>query len=309
MLNIQNNFSLKKLNTFKIESKAKYFVRVKNREDLKRALNFAREKRVSIFILGGGSNIIFPDGIYNGIIIKIENEELKFLKGEKVFVGAGFNFLKLILKCKEKNLSGLEWGAGIPGTIGGAIFGNAGAFGGEIKDNIEKVFVIDKNTLKERIFNRKDCQFSYRNSIFKKKKKYIIWSAVLRLKKKKKREIENSIKEKIIYRQKNHPLKLPSAGSIFKSIPLGYFKKEIIKKYPEILSFKEKKEVPAGFLIEKCGLGGKRIGGAQVSQKHKNFIVNIKNAKAKDIISLINFIKGKVKQKFKIDLEEEVIIV
>ncbi len=307
MIKVQKNISLKDLNTFKLGGRVKFFTQVSNNEEIKEALLWAKKNKVPTFILGGGSNILFPDGALNALLIKIESKKIILKDKNRVFAEAGVSLLKLILFCKEKNLSGIEWGAGIPGTLGGAIFGNAGAFGGEIKDIILKVFVIDKDTLEEKNFLKNQCKFSYRNSIFKERKKYIITGAILKLKKGKKEEIEKIIKEKILYRKNNHPLNLPSAGSIFKSVPFGKIKKETIKKYPEILNFKEKGEVPAGFLIEKCGLGGKEIGGAKISEKHKNFIVNIGNAKAKDVLSLIKFVKEKVKENFKVELEEEII--
>jgi len=309
MLKIEKNIPLKDFTTFKIGGRAKYFAKISDKDQLKEILIWAKDKKIPIFVLGGGSNVLFSDKGFNGLVLKIENREISLKKKNKIFVGSGVFLSRLVLFCKDKELSGFEWAAGIPGTVGGAIYGNAGAFGGEIKDNIEKVFTIDKKNLKEKIFLKKDCKFSYRSSIFKKKNQYIILGAIFSLKKGDKKTIQKEIKEKIFYRKEHHPLNFPSAGSIFKSVPFKKIKKEIIKKYPEILIFKEKKEVPAGFLIEKSNLGDKKIGGAVVSEKHKNFIINVNQAKAKDVISLIKLIKKEVKKNFKVDLEEEIIIV
>lgn len=305
MLDIQEEISLKDFTTFKIGGRAKYFVKASNDNEIKETVKWTKEKNLPFFILGGGSNILFPDSDYNGVVIKIENQGLDF-RGNEVITGAGIVFLKLILFCKEKSLSGLEWGAGIPGTIGGAIFGNAGAFGGELKNNIKEVLAINKETLEEKRFSSKDCKFSYRNSIFKKTKKYIISSGIFSLEKKRKEEIGRIIKEHILYRKEHHPLEQPSAGSIFKNVKTKDIEKSLLGNF---LEFKEKEEVPAAYIIDKAGLKGKRVGGAKISEKHTNFIVNDSNAKAKDVISLINFAKEEVKKKFDIELKEEVIII
>jgi UDP-N-acetylmuramate dehydrogenase len=257
--------------------------------------------------LGGGSNILFSDKGYNGLIIKINNKKIEF-KNNNIICGGGVLFFKLVFAAKEKSLSGLEWAAGIPGTVGGAIFGNAGAFDGEIKDSIKEVIAFDTKNLKEKKFNNKECKFSYRNSIFKKTKKYIIISGVFALKKGNKKEISAEIKKNILYRKNNHPLEHPSAGSIFKNQKINEKIKKLFKKFPDLKQFEEKKEIPAAYLIYRCNLKGKKIGKAKISEKHTNFIINVGNAKAEDVISLINLVKKKVKNKFNIDLKEEIIL-
>jgi len=290
MLDVQENISLKNFTTFKIGGKAKYFVRVSTIDECKKAVKWAKEKKIPFFVLGGGSNVLFPDRGYNGLIVKVENQEIKFNESN-VTTGAGVLFLRMILLCKENSLSGLEWGAGIPGTIGGAIFGNAGAFGGEIKDNLKEVIVLDTGIIEEKKFKNSECQFSYRSSIFKKEKKYIIFSGTFALGKTDKKKIEKEIREHIAYRKEHHPLEKPSAGSIFKNV-----------KTMDL-------EIPSAYLIDKAGLKGKQIGGAKISEKHTNFIVNNGEAKAEDVISLINFAKKEIKDKFNIALQKEVIII
>ena len=169
---------------------------------------------------------------------------------------------------------------GIPGTIQGAVYGNAGAFGKSMEDNVKSVEVFDIKTNKIKIFKNKDCRFSYRNSVFKKNKNLIIISAKIKFQK----SNPDKIKQYLNYKKDTQPLNFPSAGSIFKN-PKGF---------------------TAGELVEKCGLKGKRIGDVKVSEKHANFIVNLGNGKAKDVIKLIKLIKTKVKNKFKINLEEEI---
>lgn len=306
MIKIKKNIPLKDYSNFKIGGRAKYFTEVVNSTQIKEAIEWTKKNRLNFFILGGGSNILFPDKGYSGLIIKVKNEELK-IRGNNIIAGAGISFIKLVIFSREKSLSGLEWAAGIPGTVGGAIFGNAGAFGGETKNQVKEVITFDISTLKEKKFKKKECNFSYRNSVFKKRKKYIIISAVFSFKKKNKRDIEKRIKENILYRKNHHPLNFPSAGSIFKNVKLGKKELKIFSSCPEFKEFKQKKEIPTAYIIYKSDLSGKKIGGAKISEKHTNFIINSGNAKAKDVISLINFVKKKVKSKFNIDLKEEII--
>jgi UDP-N-acetylmuramate dehydrogenase len=237
--------------------------------------------------------------------LKIQNENSKF----KIICGAGVPLMKLIFKSSEIGATGLENLAGIPGTLGGAIWGNAGAFGGEIKDVIEEVEILRINGLKswriEKLKN-KDCKFGYRDSIFKKKKNWIILEATLKLKKGKKKEIEEKIKEILKLRKEKQPLGFPSAGSVFKNVPIEKVPKEIREKFKEKI---KNGFLPAGVLIEAAGLKGFQIGRAKISEKHANFIVNVKNARAKDVVKLIELIRKKVKRKFNIELEEEIKLV
>jgi UDP-N-acetylmuramate dehydrogenase len=221
-------------------------------------------------------------------------------------VEGGMKLKEIVKFCLKEGLTGLEWAAGIPGTLGGAVYGNASAFGNSMSDLVEKVEVFDVQKEKIRTFEKKDCQFGLKESIFKKQKRYILISAVLKLKKGKKKEIKEKIKYHLDYREKNHPLNFPSAGSIFKNKKLKIKNKKLLKAFPKLREFNKKGEIPAGYLIEKSGLKGKRIGGAEISKKHANFIVNLGKAKAEDVLRLINLVKKEVKNKFGISLEEEI---
>lgn len=283
---IKKNILLKNYTTFKIGGSVKYFFEVESKEDLILAIKLAKKLKLPFFILGGGSNLLVADERYNGLVIKMKNTKCKMRNEKlkcKIFVEAGYSLAKLVRDSIYKNLTGLEWAAGIPGTIGGAIKGNAGAFGSSMADIVKTVEVLDSKNLKTKIFKNKDCKFGYRDSIFKKNKTLIILSTKLQLERGNKKEIEKKIKEYLNYRKKTQPLDLPSAGSIFKNPP----------------------GKSAGELIEKCGLKGKKIGNAQISEKHANFIVNLGGAKAKDVLKLINLAKKKVKERFSIELEEE----
>ncbi len=284
---IQKNISLKNHTTFRIGGPAKYFFVAKTKEDLITALRMARKLKLSFFILGGGSNLLVGDEGYNGLIIKVQSSKFKIQKENskfKIFCEAGTPISKLVSQSLKVSAAGLEWAAGIPGTVGGGIYGNAGAFGHSLAEIVKKVEVYDLKNEKIKILQNKDCKFSYRESIFKKNKDLIILSAEFQLKKGDKKEIQKKLKENLNRKNKTQPLNFPSAGSIFKNPP-NFF---------------------AGELIEKCGLKGKRVGGVKISEKHANFIVNLGKGKARDVKKLISLIKKKVKNKFGIKLEEEI---
>ena len=317
IMKFQRNVLLKDHTTFQIGGRAKYFFIAKNNNELILAIQMAKKKKLPFFILGGGSNLLVSDNGFKGLVIKLQITNYKLQtnsksKIQKIYVEAG-TFLNQLINFSVKNkLTGLEWAAGIPGTIGGAIRGNAGAFEKEMKDIIKTVtvleisnsksqitnkFQIPNSKFKTKIFNKKDCQFEYRNSIFKNNPNLIIISAELQLKKGDKKNIQEKIKEYLDYRKKNHPLNYPSAGSIFKN-PLGFSVGRLKRGEPRPFG--------AGQLIEQCGLKGKKFGNVQISEKHCNFIINLGKGKAKDVIFLIKLIKQKVKKKFKINLKEEV---
>jgi len=287
-MKIKENILLAKYTTFKIGGRAKYFLVAKTKDELIEGVKFARQKDLPFFVLGGGSNLLVSDKGYNGIAIKIKNQKLKIKNKNKktkiIEAEAGVKLDDLVKLAAENSLAGIEWAAGIPGTVGGAIYGNAAAFGKSMSEIIKEVEVFDTFELKIKNYRLKDCKFDYKESIFKKNKNLIILSCIISLKKGNKKEIKEKIKYFLDYRERHHPLNLPSAGSVFKNPP----------------------EMSAGELIEKCGLKGKRIGEAQISPKHANFIVNLGGAKAEDALELIKLIKKQVKKKFGIELEEEI---
>lgn len=307
MLKFQKNVLLENYSTFEIGGRAEYFASVRDDSQLTEAIKFAGKKSIPFFILGGGSNTLFSDKGYNGLVIKIEAGNLK-TEGDRIIASAGLPLSMIVGDAAKNELSNLEWAAGIPGTVGGAIFGNAGAFGGEIKDVIKTVTVLEilGSGFQTKSFKNKDCQFSYRNSLFKNNKKYIIIKAEIELQKGKKENIKEKIKKNILYRNERHPFEFPSAGSIFKNPALSSKDSKLIKKFPDIEKFLGKGEIPAAYLIDKCELKGKEIGGAQISNKHPNFIVNSGGARAENVVILISLIKQKVRDKFGFQLKEEI---
>ncbi|MFN3302078.1 MAG: UDP-N-acetylmuramate dehydrogenase, partial [Patescibacteria group bacterium] len=187
-----------------------------NKEEIIKALRFAKKNKLPFFILGGGSNTLISDEEFKGIVIKIQNSKFK-IQNSKIITEAGVMLGKLVNTSLEKGLTGLEWAIGIPGTVGGTIYGNAGAFGKSIGDIVKSVEVFDLDNEEIKILKNKDCDFKYRESIFKKKKKLIILSAILKLKKENKEKIKKKINKYLNYRQKTQPLNFPSLGSIFKN--------------------------------------------------------------------------------------------
>lgn len=305
MKGLKENVSLSPFTTFKIGGKARYFFSAKNKEDIIKAVKTATALKMPFFVLGGGSNLLVSDKGFNGLVIHIENKGYS-INDNKLYAEAGVDFPVLVSKTGSKGLSGLEWAGGLPGTIGGAIRGNAGAFGGEIKDSVIEVEVLDNKRVVMKLKN-KECKFSYRSSIFK-EKNWIVISAVFKLKKGNKERILKEAKEHIKYRKDRHPLEYPNAGSIFKN----YDAKKIPNRYRKELQHVIKRDpfdvIPTAYLISQADLKGSRWHDAEVSKKHPNYIVNKGKAKAKDVKALISKVKKKIKEKYSIDLEQEVTI-
>jgi UDP-N-acetylmuramate dehydrogenase len=264
--------------------------------------------------LGGASNTLISDGNFPGLIIAI-----KGMPTEKDFVtveiendyfiieaDAGWPLFFLAQSAGNNALSGMEWAVGIPGTVGGAMNGNAGAYGVAMGDAVKEVDVIkiigDKS--EEKKFSKADCEFGYRASIFKKDASLLILSAKIKLKRGDAEKIKEQMKDHLSARLAKHP-KGFSAGSVFKNYS-GVVNGGVIKKYPELEQFVEKGMIPAAFLIDSCGLKGKSIGRATISEEHANFIVNNGSASFMDVVSLIKLIKEEVEKKYKIKLEEEI---
>ena len=305
---IKRDIPLKKYTTFKIGGPAEYFLIANYKKDLLRAVTTTQKLKIPIFIMGGGSNLLVSDKGLKGIVVRVNSKDSVILKsGNIVEAPTGANLGKVVDFSIKKYLKGLEWAGGLPGTFGGAIRGNAGAFGGEIKDSIFQVEALDNN-FKLRKLSNKQCKFSYRNSIFK-QKNWIVLSASLKLKKGNREELRKIADSHIEYRKDKHPLEYPNAGSIFKNVDF----KKISQETQKIFLDKVKKDpfeiVPSAWFIIGAGLTGKKVGQAQVSEKHSNYIVNRGNAKALDVLRLIDLITKKVKDKYNINLEVEIQLV
>lgn len=303
---IQKDVTLAPFTTFKIGGPASYFIKARSEDEIIAALRWARENNIDYFILGGGSNILIADKGFNGLMVWICMNNYT-ISNSTIVAGAGVFLSTLVSVSLNHSLVGLEWAAGIPGTIGGAVRGNAGAHSHSISQLIKTVQVIrDEAIIK---LKKKDIQFSYRHSIFKQSKNNdIILKVVLELKKGNKREIERLITKHINYRNNTQPFQ-SSCGCVFKNINFSSIDKERLKKFPEMNKFKNCGQIPSGWFIDQCNLKGTKRGKVSISSIHANFIENSGNATAKDVCELINLAKSKVKNTFGVDLEEEIIYV
>lgn len=307
-MNFQKNISLKNYSNYKIGGPARWFVEVETTEDLNRVLRSAQNDNEKIFILGGGTNVLIGDKGFDGLIIRNKIEGINILDGG-LEVGSGVMIKDLLNFCIENSLSGFEWAGGLPGTIGGAVRGNAGAFKGETKDNVLEVRSLDIKTLEEKIRDNYECDFGYRNSIFKSGigASEFITHAVLGLTQGDRGEIKEKIQQKIDYRINRHPIGYPNIGSTFKNIPLDSLSANLQKEFASFVKTDPFPIIPTAKLLALCDLKGRKVGGAMISDKHPNFIVNLNNAKAEDVKALIEIAKVAVKEKYGIILEEEII--
>lgn len=283
---IKFNEPMKNHTSFRVGGLADVLVKPKSEEEIINLIKYLKENSIPYFVMGNGSNLLVKDGGIRGVVIKISKEFSCFkIDGNKIFVSAGCMLSVIGKALLKEGLTGFEFASGIPGTIGGALTMNAGAYGGEMKDIVKEVKVIDENG-DIKILTNEEMEFSYRKSILN-RKNYVILSATLELNKGNIDEIKDTMNEITKKRVTNQPLNMPSAGSTFKR-PEGYF---------------------AAKLIEDAGLKGLTLRGAQVSDKHSGFIINNGDATAKDLLNLMYIVKNIVKSKFNIQLEEEVKII
>ncbi|HUD09426.1 MAG TPA: UDP-N-acetylmuramate dehydrogenase [Patescibacteria group bacterium] len=310
----KQNVPLKDYSRYQIGGLAAYFLEISTKDDLLKGLKEWRKVSVAfpqeekkIFILGGGTNILFSDEGFNGLVLKNSIDSIES-KENKVTAGAGTLVVSLLDFCIENSLSGLEWAGGLPGTIGGAVRGNAGAFGGETKDSVLEVVSIDLETFQEIKRSKEECEFSYRTSIFKTRaKNELIVSATFEFTKGNKEDIRSKILEKTEFRKIKLPLDYPNAGSIFKNVPFSLVPEQYKKELSQYVKNDPFPVVPTAKIIFLARLKDKKVGDAMVSDKHTNFIVNLGNAKASEVKALIKIIKSAVRQKYQIELEEEII--
>ena len=280
--NVKLNESLKDHTTYKVGGTCKYFITPKDKEELIDLVKYLRKNNIKYMILGNGSNTIFSSKEYDGVIINLTNLDSMKIDGNRIEVEAGYQLIKLSMDALNNELSGLEFAAGIPGNIGGAVFMNAGAYKSDMSNLIKTVTFLDEN-LELQTLSNDELEFSYRKSIFQ-KRNCIILSTVLELTPGNKDDIKALMDKRKERRIESQPLDYPSAGSVFRN---------------------PSEEVFAGKLIEDLGLKGYTIGGAKISEKHANFIINIGDATGEDIKALIDLVKAKVKEKYDIDLHVE----
>jgi len=294
--------------TFKIGGPARYFFIAKNSGEIMKVAEVANELGLKMFVLSGGSNVLFSDDGFDGLVVKIKNTKYK-IQETKIEVDAGVKLAEIVNAAAENGLSGLEWAAGIPGTVGGAVRGNAGAYGKSTGDSVEEVevLIVENKKWQVKKYKKEECEFGYRESIFK-KEGGIVLKIILKLAPGDKEKIKEEMERVLKARDSKIPQD-PSAGSFFKNIEVTDEIVEIIKEHahedvPE--DFIKKGKIPAAWLIERADLKGKQIGEAKISEKHANFIVNAGGATAADVIALASLVKMKVRDEVGIQLQEEV---
>ena len=284
-IKINENVNLSKFTTYRLDVNASYMAYPEDVDELIRLIKYLKENDIKYKILGGGANLIFTKD-YDGVLIKLDHFDKLEIKDTKVTVGAGYNLIKLATKLCRMGLTGIEFATGIPGTVGGAIFNNSGAYKSDMGYIVESIKVLTPDLEIKKLYNH-DLNYHYRTSFLKENPGYICLEATIILKHGDKEEILEVIEDRKKRRLMSQPLEFPSAGSVFRN-PKDNF---------------------AGKLIEDIGYKGKIIGGAKVSEKHANFIVNYNHAKGEDIVKLINEIKENVKKQYDIDLvlEQEIV--
>lgn len=319
-MSILEHIPLSSLTYYQLGGKARYVLEITSKEDALAALQFIHEKQISdIRIIGLGSNLVLPDEDFDGAVIWMHGgrTSARVLDGNQVIVFAGDTVDSLITYAFSQGLVGLEWAGGLPSTVGGAVRGNAGAFGSEIKETFVSVEAIDLSDPTETIqtFTKSHADFSYRNSFFKQHPNLLLVSATFQLEQATKEELEKArgvYEQNIEYRDTHHPMEYPSCGSVFKNITHKDEMEKIFTAWPDVRELSEQKwygKVSMGYLIKRLGFSGKKIGGAQVSEKHANYIVNVDHAKAADVRNLISSIQAAFQQTFGFTPEPEVVIV
>ena len=275
---------LKSHTTFKIGGNCIALIEPREISDIIEAVKICKKNNIKFFVIGNGSNLLVPDEGYNGVIIKLKSEFSKIeVEGDYLIVNSGAKLSEVYTVAYENSLTGFEFASGIPGTIGGAIYMNAGAYGGEMKDIVESVEVLDLDNFELRELKNEELEFSYRKSIIQ-RKNYIVTTIKLKLQKGNKEKINAVYEDLRERRNSKQPLNFGSAGSTFKR-PEGHF---------------------ASKLIEDAGLKGYHINDAWVSEKHSGFIVNKGNASFKEVMELIEYVQKVVFEKFGVKLETEV---
>lgn len=286
---IKKDEPMKKHTSFKIGGNADIFIKISDLDDLKNILKFINENKINFTIVGNGSNILVKDNGIRGIVVKLDFKEIDIKKDDNkaiVTVGAGVSLGLLAQKLLKESIGGFEFASGIPGTIGGAVRMNAGAYGGEFKDIVISTKCIDITGNIIELAN-KEQDFSYRHSAFMNNNLIIIQSKLMLDIQENQDEIKQKMDENLNSRKSKQPINMPNAGSTF-------------KRGSDFITAK---------LIDECGLKGYTIGGAQISDVHAGFVVNIGNATAEDVLSLVDYVKNEVYEKFKKEIQLEVEVI
>jgi UDP-N-acetylmuramate dehydrogenase len=304
MFTLRENVPLAPLTTFRVGGPARYYSEVSCALEMAEVLDYAEKHELPLCIIGGGSNTLFSDKGFPGIVTRVIDGGIS-VSHDRVAAGAGMMLHEVVRAAELAGLQGIEKLAGIPGSFGGALRGNAGAFGTEIGDHVMSVKALDRHTGMVHEYDLTKCQFSYRESVFKKNSHLVILSGELKLKVGDKAELERIARETVATREAKHPQSAKCAGSFFMNPTVT--DKHLLAEFEKDTGKPTKDgKLPAGWLIDHVGLRGKKIGDAQVSQMHPNYIVNTGKATAEDIITLASLVKTRVRDELGVRLREEV---
>lgn len=303
----KENEPMNKHTSFRVGGAARLYVVASTPEEIIKAVTTALSLKVPWYVYGGGSNLLVADEGYEGVIIQAANRTVK-IEGDLVTADAGAITGMVARQTVAAGLGGFEWAVGVPGTIGGAVYGDAGCYGGEMRDVVVSVDAFRLSDRQRVTLTNEQCKFGYRSSHFK-YEPHLIFSATIKLTKSKDIEASKKRMEEIMQmRKEKQPLESSSAGCVFKNYEFKDEKDlELLKRNMEIpQSMLEKKQISVGWLIEQAGLMGMNVGDVEVSKKHGNFFINKGKARAQDILALISRIKMKVRDDLGIELQEEV---
>lgn len=305
-MTFRSNVPLAPYTTFRIGGPAKLFAEASNAIELAECYERAQKERLPVFVFSGGSNVLFSDDGFSGLVVRLTDGGLQIQQSGRMSVGAGKTLSEVVFAACEAGLSGIENLAGIPGSVGGAIRGNAGAFGVEIGDRVASVKALDSETGMVKEYAQAECGFGYRSSLFKFHSKYIVLSAELQLfPMMNPGELLSAAQEIRDKREEKHPQDVFCAGSFFMNpvVKDEHLRQEFVKE-----SGKQPKDdkLPAGWLIDQVGLRGKIIGHAKISEVHPNYLVNTGGATAEDVITLASIVKQRVRDELHVQLREEV---
>lgn len=341
-MRIYRDFSLAEILYYKIGGRAKFVLKIENREDLFQALEFVQKNNIKrILPVGLGSNLLVNDGDFAGAVLWFSRYQsapgiamyktapgkaryhsalgsaIKLREGGLIEAFAAESLDDIIKFSLDNNLVGLEWAGGLPSTVGGGVRGNVGAFGGEIGDIVDSVEIVKllDNGYKKDKLTKDQLEFAYRDSLIKRNKNLLVVSAVFKLRKAAKEEVERAkevYKSHIEYRNKNHPMDHPSCGSVFKNITKRQEVEKVLSVWKDLKELSENQwhnKVSTGYVINRLGFSGFTLGGAKVSEKHGNYIVNFKNASFDDVFGIFEKIKEKFYKTFGFSPELEVEVV
>lgn len=305
---VKKNEPLAPSTIYKIGGPARFFVETHNASEIEEAVRYAAEKHTPFFIMGAGSNTLVSDRGFDGAVIHMTGGAVA-IEGERMTVDAGVMMARAAAESARAGLAGFAWAIGVPGSIGGSVRGNSGCFGCEMKDVVESVMIYDSQKAARRELRMAECEFAYRDSLFKRHPGWIILAATFKLKQGDAAAIQEEIRRTSAERAMKQDIGAKSCGCIFKNPSWEHIretKEALIARFPELERFADQDVIPAAFLIDRAGLKGKQMGRIMISRKHANFFINEGGGTADEVVMLISLVKDAVCRMYGIALQEEI---